>query len=332
MISDIGGRSKICPATTADSPRRSASAGACEISVVVPTFNRQRELHRLLESLWQQTLSRSRFEVIVANDGSTDGTVELVRQLQTRPWNLQLLQLINRGPAAARNSGAQVARGVYIAFTDDDCVASPDWLLQILEEFQRTGSVALQGRTTTDRLARTPLTHQVEVLSYWPAALPTCNAAYRKDVFDRVGGFDVGFRFPHNEDADLAWRVEEMGRIVFAAAVHVIHPPRRDRFWKRARWVRYLESDFYLYYKNSYKYRNYISPSPWWTIYWKFCFLDQIELAKLSLKCLLGPFRPGQFLAGIGLILARWFNLIRFLPNYWNAQSLYRAKFANCRS
>ena len=187
--------------------------------------------------------------------------------------------------------------------------------------------MALQGRTTTDRLARTPLTHQIEVLSHWPAALPTCNAAYRKDVFDQVGGFDVGFKFAHNEDADLAWRVEEVGRIVFAPQVHIIHPPRKDRFWKSARWVRYLESDFYLYYKHPAKYRNYISASPWWTIYWKFFFVAQFGLMKSCCKCLVYPFRPLHFVGGIGLVIARGFNMIRFLPDYWKAQSRYRAKF-----
>jgi len=319
------------PAMIADLLCRSSAVADYNISVVVPTFNRQDELHRLLESLWQQTLSRSQFEVIVASDGSTDGTVEMVRKLQSRQWNLKLLQLPNGGPATARNSGAQVARGYYVAFTDDDCVATPDWLLEMLAAFQRTGAIGLQGRTTTDRLARTPLTHQIEVLSHWPAAVPTCNAAYRKEVFERVGGFDVGFRFAHNEDADLAWRVEDFGVIAFAPNMHVIHPPRRDKFWKRARWVRFLESDFYLYYKNPVKYRKYISPSPWWTIYWKFFIMDQIELVKLCFKCLLTPFRPYQFISGIGLVLARSFNLIRFLPEFWKAQSLYRSKFLNCQ-
>jgi GT2 family glycosyltransferase len=319
-----------CAEPISEPHRYSSCAADCEISVVVPTFNRREELQRLLESLWLQTLSRSRFEVIVASDGSTDGTVEMVRQLQDRHWNLKLLLLTNHGPATARNSGAKEARGIYVAFTDDDCVASPDWLQQMVEGFQRTGAVALQGRTTTDRLARTPLTHQIEVLSHWPAAVPTCNAAYRKEVFDRVGGFDVGFRFAHNEDADLAWRAEDFGRIAFAPDVHVIHPPRPDQFWKRARWVRFLESDFYLYYKNPVKYKKYISPSPWWTIYWKFFILDQIELAKLCFKCLLPPFRPYHFVSGIGLVLARSFNLIRFLPEFWKAQSVYRARFSKC--
>jgi len=276
-----------------------------------------------------QSLSPTDFEVVVVSDGSTDGTVELVRELSLSRENLKLMELQNRGPGAARNAGARAARGRYLAFTDDDCLASFDWLEQILDVFKRTGAVAIQGRTTTDRLAQSPLTHQMEILSSWLTAMPTCNAAYRKHAFDRVGGFDEAFPFAHNEDADLVWRVEEVGKTVFAPEVHVIHPPRRDRFSKRARWVRFLESEFLLFYKNPHKYRKYISASPWWTIYWKVFVVGQLRLAKSFCRYLLNPFRPDYFIVGIALVVVRWFNLIRFLPEFWKAQSLYRSKFLN---
>jgi GT2 family glycosyltransferase len=299
-----------------------------KISVVVATFNRRESLSQLLESLAKQTLSPTFFEVVIVSDGSTDGTVELVRELSSSRENLRLLELKNRGPGAARNAGARAARGQYLAFTDDDCLTSKDWLEQLLAAFERTGAVGVQGRTTTDRAAQTPLTHEIEVLSSWLSAIPTCNAAYRKDVFERVGGFDESFPFAHNEDADLAWRVEDVGKTVFAPEVHVVHPPRRDRFSKHARGVRFLESEFLLYYKNPGKYRKYISPSPWLTIYWKIFVVGQFHRAKSSCKYLFKPFRLDYFVVGASLVVARWFNLIRFLPAYWKAQSFYRLKLA----
>jgi GT2 family glycosyltransferase len=308
--------------------RNDASSGGLsfKISVVVPTFNRCESLRGLLESIRRQTLSSTQFQVIVVSDGSSDGTVEMVREWQTRWGNLELLELENRGPAAARNAGARAARGCYLAFTDDDCLASESWLEQLLLAFERTGAVAVQGRTTTDRLARSPLTHQMEVLSSWIAAMPTCNAAYLKSAFDSVGGFDESFRFAHNEDADLAWRVEELGKIVFAPEVHIIHPPRRDRFLKRARWVRGLESDFLLNYKNPEKYRRYVSFSPWWTIYWKIFIVGQVRLAKSCCRYLVKPFRPENCLLGLCLVVARWFYLVRFFPQYLKAQAFYRSR------
>jgi GT2 family glycosyltransferase len=299
------------------------------ISVVVATYNRRESLGRLLESLFKQTLSPAHFEVIVASDGSKDGTVEMVRQLAGRFHNLTVLDLNNRGPGAARNAGARLARGKYVAFTDDDCLANPDWLEQLTNVFERTGAVAVQGRTTTDRLTRTPLTHQMEVLSSWPTVLPTCNVAYRRDVFDKVGGFDEAFRRAHNEDADLAWRVEDIGAIVFAPEAHVVHPPRRDLFSKRAGWVRCFESDFLLYYKNPLKYRKHVSPSPWWTIYWKVFVLGQIELLKSCCRCSVKPIRPVSFCVGITLVTARWINLIRFFPAYCRARNVYRRQMVS---
>jgi GT2 family glycosyltransferase len=305
---------------------RTAPSGV-EISVVVATYNRRDSLKRLLGSLFEQTLSPARFEVIIVSDGSTDGTADLVRELSLSRENLKILELEHGGPGAARNAGARAACGRYLAFTDDDCVPSKDWLEQLLTVFERTGAVGVQGRTTTDRLARTPLTHQMEVLSPWLTAIPTCNAAYRKSAFDRVGGFDEAFPFAHNEDADLAWRLEEVGKTVFAPEVHVVHPPRRDRFLKRARWVRFLESEFLLYYKNESKYRKYVSASPWWTIYWKIFVLGQIGMAKSSCKYFVRPFKPQYFFIGVGLVVAHWLNLIRFFPAYYGAQRLYRRKF-----
>ena len=298
----------------------------CEVSVIVPTFNRCDSLRRLLESLSQQTLSPARFQVIVVSDGSTDGTVKMVREVKRRFPNLDVLDLANRGPAAARNSGAKAATGRYLAFTDDDCVAGQDWLEQLLLAFQRTGAVAVQGKTTTDRSACTPLTHQMEVTRPWLSAMPSCNAAYLKSVFDRVGGFDESFRSAHNEDADLAWRVEEYGRVVYSPEVHIIHPPRCDGFFKIARRVRLFECDFLLFHKQRVKYKKYISPSPWWTIYWRIFVVQQLRDLKANCRYLVKSFRPLHFSLGLSLVIAQWFYLVRYFPAYLSAQRFYSSR------
>ena len=312
--------------TAIESDGGSRSTADCEVSVVIPTFNRCDDLRRLLESLWQQTLPHSRFEVIVVSDGSTDGTAEMVRCLQSRSWSLTLLEQRNRGPAAARNAGARRARSGYIAFTDDDCMAAPDWLHQILAAFRRTDAVGLQGRTTTDRETRTPLTHEIEVLRPWTSTVPTCNAAFVRSTFEKAGGFDEAFPFAHNEDADLAWRVEDLGVIAYVPEVHVIHPPRRDTFVKRARAVRVFQSDFLLYYKNPDKYKRYIGRSPWWTIYWTVFVTHQLGFARFCCRYLVRSFRPQHFFKGIALLFARWFALLWYLPAYRRAEAFYRAK------
>jgi glycosyltransferase involved in cell wall biosynthesis len=298
------------------------------ISVVVPTYNRRTELLRSLEALWNQSLDKKVYEVIVACDGSTDGTIEAVRELQLRNWSLLLIELKNQGPASARNAGASIARGKVLAFTDDDCVVSPSWLQEILKAFQGTTAVALHGRTVTDQATRSPLTHEMEVLGPWLSTVPTCNAAFMRSAFEAAGRFDESFPTAHNEDRDLAWRVEELGDIIFAPEVIVSHPPRYDGLLKRARAVRLLQSDFILYYKHPKKYRAYISGSPWCTILWLASVIQQFEVAKSSAKYLIQSRRLNYCLQGVALIVARWLGLIWYLPSYFRASLLYRKKYA----
>ncbi len=295
-----------------------------DVSVIVPTHNRRGLLERLLQSLFRQTLSPDRFEIVVASDGSTDGTAEMVKALQKTHENLMFMEQQNQGPATARNAASRAARGKYLAFTDDDCIAADDWLEKLVKVFERSNAVAIQGRTSTVRSERTPLTIEVEN-ERGMHGVPTCNAAYRKDVFHTAGGFDESFPFPHNEDADLAWRAEELGPIVFAPEVHVIHPPRRETLLRRARWVRYLQSDFLLFARHPEAYRRRCTASPWLTIYRQAFVFAQLGDLKSSVKYLIRPFKPRCFFEGIGLVLVRGWNLIRFFPDYCRASRRYRS-------
>ncbi len=115
------------------------------ISLVIPMYNALDTLPRLLASIEAQTLPRDQYEVIIVDDGSTDGSGEIVR----RHSDIRLLSQQNRGPAAARNLGTRAATGVVIAYTDADCVLKPDWLAKHIELHERhpgidglSGSVA----------------------------------------------------------------------------------------------------------------------------------------------------------------------------------------------
>ncbi|HMJ11304.1 MAG TPA: glycosyltransferase family A protein [Polyangiaceae bacterium] len=102
-----------------------------ELSIVTPTFNRHERLGRVLLALEQQTIARERFEVVVVDDGSTDGTAEwLAGRAYTFP--LRLLRQQNSGPAKARNAGVQAATSDLILFLDDDVVPVPELVAEHL--------------------------------------------------------------------------------------------------------------------------------------------------------------------------------------------------------
>jgi glycosyltransferase involved in cell wall biosynthesis len=294
-----------------------------KISLIIPTYNRKTLLAELLDTVYRQDLPEEDYEVIVVSDGSKDGTDEYMASMQCKHANLRYLTQKNQGPAAARNNGVAYAKAQYIAFTDDDCYVNPDWLNNIIDIFETTSAVGIQGRTTTYREKRTPLTHQIENQTGHPA-LPTCNAAFRKSAFEQVGGFDCSFPFAHNEDADLAWRIKQIGTIVFRPDVVVIHPPRRDTFKKLAGRMKMLQSEFLLYYKNPSLYKKYRSGSPWKTIYWDVFFIHQFRHLKSDFKYLA---KPKYLFIGLALHLTWWFNLVRLFPTYLSANRFYEHKY-----
>lgn len=202
-----------------------------QVSVVIATRNRARRLAAVLTSLRDQTLSD--FEVIVVDDGSTDDTREVVaRELDHGAYPLRLLvHEGGGGPGAVRNTGWPHARSPLVAFTDDDCEATPGWLAALARESE-PGRI-LQGATTPieaeiGQLGALAYTYDIRALDL---NFPTCNMAYPKALLERLDGFDAR-AFPHTgEDCDLAWRAIAAGaEPVFVADAHVRHAVvRMDR-------------------------------------------------------------------------------------------------------
>src|ERR1700692_4042424 len=96
-------------------------------SVIVPTFNRPALLGGCISALALQNYPRHAYEVIVADDGGSYDLEALVRPFAGE-MNVRFVRQKNRGPATARNLGAEAATGRFLAFTDDDCQPAPAWL------------------------------------------------------------------------------------------------------------------------------------------------------------------------------------------------------------
>jgi GT2 family glycosyltransferase len=289
------------------------------VSVIVATHNRKDLLLRLLDSLFSQTLPAEEYEVIVVCDHPTDGSNQSVRNLCQGCSRLRLIERWQRrGPAAARNAGAKIAQGKYLAFTDDDCVPSPQWLEKVVETFERHAAIGVEGRTITVPAETTPLTHQVENEGQMDL-VPTCNAACLREAFEKIGGFSEEFSFPFNEDADFTWRLASLGEICYAPGALVVHPPRPETFASKARLVRYLESEFLLFARNPVAYRKYRSRSPWLMIYWRVFVLSHLGQLKPALGDILRRRRPDFFAIRLFLIAARMLNLILLYPRFRRA-------------
>ena len=217
-----------------------SGGGGPDVTVVVPTFQRANLLGRLVGALEAQTLPTDRFEVVVVDDASTDDTPAVLATLAAdSPLRITVVrQPVNGGPAAARNAGIAHARAEVIAFTDDDCVPEPGWLVSGLEALGG-GTAAAVGRTVSalDQ-SEGPFSRTLRVED--DRFMQTCNVFYRRDVLRAAGGFDGALRT--GEDTDLGLRVREQGHTVtFAPEALVVHDVRPSSLSAAlrdaARWV-----------------------------------------------------------------------------------------------
>ena len=217
-----------------------------EIAVVVPTYQRRDLLPRLLAGLEAQTLDRDRFEVVVVDDGSADGSgAELDRLAAATSLHLRVLHLPgNHGPAFARNRGWEAATAPHLAFTDDDCDIDPGWLaagLAALQADERLGIV--QGRTLLPRdeasIPRTAWTvyRLIEAPTPW---FEGCNLFLRRDALEAAGGFDEGIRW-FGEDTSLGWAVLAAGWERGFAPEAIVRHDLVERGWRWHARHRYLE-------------------------------------------------------------------------------------------
>ena len=189
------------------------------ISVVIPTYNRRAILEKCLSALEHQDAcgELDDYEVVVVDDGSTDGTPDWLRSNADRFPRVRLFEQSHGGPAEGRNRGVDNARGDVIVFIDSDLVVTPTFLgchaRALTKQWARSGSrlCFTYGAVinTADFAHPTGERHKLRDLSW--AYFATGNVAIDRAVLEQSGLFDQGFRLYGWEDLELGERLRQMG-------------------------------------------------------------------------------------------------------------------------
>jgi len=234
------------------------------VSVVVAAHNAARTLDDCLQSL--TCLRYPVYEVIVVDDGSTDGTGKIAAR-----YPFRLITTPNRGVSAARNEGLRAATGAIVAYIDSDAKADPDWLSYIATTYLTSDVAGAGGPNLVPPednwiakcVYRSPGgPTQVMFDDTYAEHIPGCNMTFLKSALDDIGGFDPIFTAA-GDDVDICWRLIERGyRIGFNPSAVVWHHRRRavKGYWKQQ--VGYGISECLLEGKHPSKF------NPWGHTFW----------------------------------------------------------------
>lgn len=200
-------------------------------SVIVPTHNRPAQLSECLRALARLDYPADGFEVIVVDDGSVDSPRPLLAEFRAS-LDVRLLTQANAGPAAARNRGAAVARGRFLAFTDDDCAPDANWLRALGLRFAQTPERIVGGRTVnalpanpysaTSQLIIEVVYEHYNAHPAGPRFFASNNLAAPAELFRAGGGFDETFHTSEDREVCDRWLARGL-RLAYAPEAVVRH-------------------------------------------------------------------------------------------------------------
>lgn len=278
------------------------------ISVVVATRNGARTLDDCLESL--RHLRYPDYEVIVVNDGSTDGSAAIIER-----YPFRVITTPGRGVSAARNEGLRAATGEIVAYIDADARADPDWLSYLAATFLESDVVGVGGPNLVPPedpwlakcVYRSPGgPTQVMLDDRCAEHIPGCNMGFRKWALEEIGGFDEIFTTAA-DDVDICWRLLDRGhRIGFSPSAVVWHHrrPSVTAYWRQQ--VGYGRSEVLLERKHPNKF------NPWGHTFWAGRIYAPYPLFRLFGRPLIYQGLWGS--AGFQSMYGRGGGVLAFLP------------------
>ncbi len=244
-----------------------------ELSVVIAVRNRPEGIRRAIEGVLRGTVPRERFELIVVDNGSTDGTAAVAAAAGAR-----VIDEAVPNRCRARNRGADAAAGKWLAFIDSDCVPEPGWLdalLHATEEAQAHPRRALiagpvlparPASTVEAYIAKRRWVDQEKFLApgrrFSPPFAATANLAVRREVYLALGGLDPELATA-GEDADFCWRAAEAGwELHFEPAAALVHHHRATLggLWRQSFDYGIGNAELFARWKNRWGARAWIEP------------------------------------------------------------------------
>ena len=217
-----------------------------QLSIVICSYNRADYISDALDSLYTQTAGLNAFEAIIVDNNSTDNTAEVFKQWRTSHTNGSFTYTTetNQGASFARNTGAAVAKEQWLCFMDDDAVATPNYVENILKHIEtKPDAVGFGGRIIPKYIPAEPkwMSYYVSSLvgnfDYAPTACAFENGKYplesnmivRKDVYDAIGGFNtalpgvVGTLRIGGEGKELFYKILALGHTIYYDPVICVH-------------------------------------------------------------------------------------------------------------
>lgn len=210
------------------------------VSAVIPAKNSERTISKTIHSLLNQSYGKA--EIIVIDDGSTDGTGKIVKNIQKKNKSRIKIKYLrnkkNMGPAFSRNRGINASKGRIIFFTDSDCFVPKRWIESIVKEY-RGGDIGGVGgwlepgeKTFVAWLERMQNKYLLKIKDVKVIDREKCpvgytnSMTYLKAALVKAGGFDENFKFPSGEDIDLKKRVCKKGYKLVFVPEPIIHLDR----------------------------------------------------------------------------------------------------------
>jgi glycosyltransferase involved in cell wall biosynthesis len=235
-----------------------------ELTIVVPTYNERDNIGMILKALNNQTARRNRYEILVVDGGSKDGTRELAKKYGADRVMMQK----GEGIAGAKNTAAEVARGKILASMDADVIPPRDWIETLLNRFTKQNIVAFAGVSSSieqDLMSRLGLDSLATFAKFCALVgrplLAGQGSAVKLDVLKKIGGFMAEYNIVH--DVEVGWRAGKYGKIAFDPRWRVYTSSRRIKkmgfikyfrlmastaftYWakKRASSVKYMKEDY----------------------------------------------------------------------------------------